>query len=38
VWRLVHGAAVVYVLALVWLLFQSADEARQALRVRRAAS
>jgi phosphatidylserine synthase 2 len=32
-WRLVHGCAVLYVLALVWLLFQSVHEARQALKV-----
>ncbi len=34
VWRLVHGAAVMYVMALVWMLFQTVDEARQALKVR----
>lgn len=34
VWRLVHGAAVMYVVALVWMLFQTVDEARQALKVR----
>lgn len=34
VWRLVHGAAVLYVLALVWLLFQTVGQARQALKVR----
>uniref|UniRef100_A0A383VUJ3 CDP-diacylglycerol--serine O-phosphatidyltransferase n=1 Tax=Tetradesmus obliquus TaxID=3088 RepID=A0A383VUJ3_TETOB len=28
-WRLVHGAAVLYVLLLVWLLFQTAQDARQ---------
>jgi hypothetical protein len=33
-WRLVHGAAVVYVLLLVWLLFQTAHDARQFMRVR----
>lgn len=33
VWRLVHGAAVLYVMALVWLLFQTVDAARQALKV-----
>lgn len=33
-WRLVHGLAVVYVVGLVWLLFQSASDARAFLRVR----
>jgi hypothetical protein len=33
-WRLVHGAAVVYVLLLVWLLFQTAHDARQFMKVR----
>lgn len=33
VWRLVHGTAVMYIMALVWLLFQTADDARQALKV-----
>lgn len=32
-WRLVHGTAVIYVMGLVWLLFQTADDARQALKV-----
>jgi hypothetical protein len=38
VWRLVHGAAVVYVLLLVWLLFQTAHDARQFMKVGRASS
>lgn len=33
VWRLVHGVAVLYVMALVWLLFQTVHDARQALKV-----
>lgn len=33
VWRLVHGVAVMYVMALVWLLFQTVHDARQALKV-----
>jgi hypothetical protein len=33
VWRLVHGAAVLYVMALVWMLHQTVDTARQALKV-----
>eukprot|EP00877_Chromochloris_zofingiensis_P010042 jgi/Chrzof1/5291/Cz15g21020.t1 len=32
VWRLVHGVLVVYVLFLVWLLFQSVHDARQFLK------
>lgn len=36
VWRLVHGVAVLYVLVLVWLLFQTVGQARQALKVRQA--
>jgi hypothetical protein len=34
VWRLVHGVLVAYVLLLVFLLFQSAGDARRFLRVR----
>lgn len=33
-WRLVHGVIVVYLLALVFLLFQNVDDARQLFRVR----
>ena len=32
-WRLVHGVVVVYLLALVWLLFQDLDAARLSLKV-----
>lgn len=32
-WRLVHGAAVLYVLMLVWLLLQTVQDARQFLKV-----
>jgi len=32
VWRFVTGVVVVYLLALVWMLFQTVDDARQALR------
>jgi phosphatidylserine synthase 2 len=34
VWRLVHGVLLVYTLALVWMLFQTVDDARQVLKVR----
>lgn len=34
VWRLVHGLMVVYLLLMVFLLFQTVDDARQFLRVR----
>ncbi len=34
VWRLVHGVLVVYVLFLVWMLFQNVHDARQFLKVR----
>ena len=37
-WRLVHGAAVLYVLLLVWLLFQTAHDARQFMKVRSSSS
>eukprot|EP00878_Enallax_costatus_P021637 GHUV01022922.1.p1 GENE.GHUV01022922.1~~GHUV01022922.1.p1 ORF type:complete len:168 (+),score=12.85 GHUV01022922.1:288-791(+) len=33
VWRLVHGTAIVYMLGMVWLLFQTGDDARLFLRV-----
>lgn len=35
VWRLVHGITMVYMLGLVWLLFQTRDDARVFLRVSR---
>lgn len=34
VWKLVHGIAILYLLALVFLLFQGKDEARALLKVR----
>ena len=33
VWRLVHGIVVVYLLFMVFLLFQNVDDARQFLKV-----
>lgn len=33
VWRFVHGVSVVYVLGLVWLLFQTVEDARAGLKV-----
>lgn len=38
VWRLVHGVLVAYVLLLVFLLFQSVDDARRFMRVSGAAA
>lgn len=34
VWKLVHGIAILYLLSLVFLLFQGKDEARALLQVR----
>ena len=35
VWRVIHGMVVIYLLVLVFLLFQNVDDARQMMRVRR---
>ena len=32
-WRVVHGVVILYLLALVFLLFQNVDDARQLLKV-----
>ena len=34
VWRVIHGMVVIYLLVLVFLLFQDVDDARQMMRVR----
>ncbi len=34
VWRVIHGTVVIYLLVLVFLLFQNVGDARQMLRVR----
>lgn len=34
VWRVIHGTVVIYLLVLVFLLFQDVDDARQMMRVR----
>ena len=34
VWRVIHGMVVIYLLVLVFLLFQNVDDARQMMRVR----
>ena len=33
VWRIIHGVVIMYMLALVFLLFQNADDARLLLKV-----
>lgn len=33
VWRIIHGMVILYMLALVFLLFQNADDARLLLKV-----
>ena len=33
VWRIIHGMVIIYMLALVFLLFQNADDARLLLKV-----
>ena len=35
VWKIIHGVVILYMLALVFLLFQNADDARLLLKVRR---
>ena len=32
-WRVIHGVIVVYLLILVWMLFQNVDTARKSLQV-----
>ena len=34
VWRVIHGTVIIYLLVLVFLLFQNVGDARQMLRVR----